>query len=103
MHRLREQSFVNDARIQLALSSLSAEEVILLRKIPSQSHVWGEKVTGVASWYAMATARLLDKGIIKFAMGEISSDQPAFIFTELGQIVYQRINKGLQQFKRPDE
>jgi hypothetical protein len=97
--RLREQSFVRDARVRLAMASLSAEELILLKQMRSYgpNTVWGREVKGLATWYALGTSRLLDKGLITLA-GEFTDDKPAFVFTPLGHVVCQRVNTDLHQF-----
>jgi hypothetical protein len=100
--RLREQQFHRDARVQTAVASLSAEEVILLKQMReyAPNTVWGREVKGLANWYGLATGRLLDKGLIRL-MGEFHGEdpeKPAFAFTPLGYIVHQAVNRGLQQF-----
>jgi hypothetical protein len=100
--RLQEQSFHHDARVQLAIASLSAEELTLLKKMKNYDikTVWGQEVKGLANWYGVATGRLLDKGLIRL-MGEFESLKPAFAFTPLGHVVNQLVNKGLRRFKDP--
>ena len=100
LSRIREQRLVGDARIQMAIASLSAEETLLLRqsKDYAPSTVWGREVTGIASWYALATSRLLDKGIIRLA-GEFEQEKPAFTFTPLGYVIHQAVNGGLRKFE----
>ena len=69
----------------------------------AETTVWGRDVIGVASWYALATGRLLDKGLIRLA-GELPGEndsKPAFIFTPLGYVVKQSIDMGLKQFQAP--
>ena len=102
--RIREQKFHQDARIQLAVASLSSEELILLQQMREYSvdTVWGREVKGLANWYGIATGRLLDKGLIRLA-GEFEDNKPAFAFTPLGYVVHQVINKGLRQFKDPSK
>lgn len=100
--RLQEQRFHHDARVQLAIASLSAEELTLLKQMKAYevNTVWGREVKGLANWYSEATGRLLDKGLIRL-MGEFESDKPAFMFTSLGYVVNQLVNSGLQRFKDP--
>ena len=100
--RLKEQKFVQDARIQIGMSSLSGEEISLLKQAKEYTDqtVWGQEVTGIANWYALATSRLLDKGLIQVA-GEFSSGKPAFCFTPLGLVLLQHVNAGLRQFEDP--
>jgi len=97
--RLNEQDFVRDARIKMAISSLSGEEVLLLKQMRDyeQNTVWGREVKGLANWYALATARLLDKGLIN-VVGEFPGGKAAFSFTPLGLIVKKEVNSGLREF-----
>jgi hypothetical protein len=98
--RVREQRFVADARAQIAIASLSAEETILLKQMKdyTATTVWGREVKGLANWYGIATSRLLDKGIIKLA-GEFQDDKPAFTFTPFGFVIHQAVNRGLRKFE----
>jgi len=100
LSRVNEQQFINDARVQIAVSSLSAEEIILLKQMReySANMVWGREVKGLANWYALAISRLLDKGVIKLA-GEFKENKPAFAFTPFGYIVHQVVNSGLCKFE----
>ncbi|MDL2123207.1 MAG: hypothetical protein LWX51_09005 [Deltaproteobacteria bacterium] len=100
LSRVNEQQFINDARVQIAISSLSAEEIILLKQMQeySANMVWGREVKGLANWYALAISRLLDKGVIKLA-GEFKKNKPAFAFTPFGYIVHQVVNSGLCKFE----
>lgn len=102
--RLKMQSFVRDARVQLAISSLSGEEVVLLKQMKEydQNSVWGREVKGIANWYALATARLLDKEVIR-VMGEFSGDKTAFAFTPLGFIVQKAVNARLRKFQAKEK
>lgn len=98
--RLREQKYQLDARIRIAIDSLSAEEIVLLKQMNKYdaTTVWGREVMGIASWYSLATQRLLDKRIIRLA-GEFEGDRPAFRFTSLGFVVHQLVNHHLTQYK----
>ncbi len=100
--RLQEQRFHHDARVQLAIASLSAEELTLLKQMKAYdaNTVWGREVKGLANWYGVATGRLLDKRLIRL-MGNFDSDKPAFAFTPLGYVVNQLVNSGLRRFKDP--
>lgn len=104
--RLREQRFVNDARVRMAIASLSGEEMSLLMKMDyAPNIVWGQKVRGVANWFSQATSRLLDKQLIRVA-GHFAEDEAAFAFTPLGHVVQQAVKKGLRRFegdKKPQE
>ena len=100
--RLCEQTFVFDARIQIAKSSLSGEEISFLKQAKEYTDqtVWGQDVTGIANWYALATSRLLDKGLITVA-GEFTSGKPAFRFTPLGLVLLAHVNETLPKFEDP--
>lgn len=98
--RIREQRLVGDARVKIAIDSLSAEEALLLKQMKdyAPTTVWAREVKGLASWYALATSRLLDKGIIRLA-GEFDDVKPAFGFTPLGYVIHQAVNAGLRKFE----
>ena len=100
--RLQEQRFQQDARVRVAIDSLSAEELTLLKQMKAYAAntVWGREVKGLANWYGVATGRLLDKGLIRL-IGEFVGDKPAFSFTPLGYVVLQLVNSGLRRFKDP--
>ncbi|MCC6793700.1 MAG: hypothetical protein IT366_01175 [Candidatus Hydrogenedentes bacterium] len=65
--RLREQNFHNDARVRLAIDTLSGEEITFLKQTKeyTPTTVWGRQVKGLANWYGDAIQRLLDKQLIK--------------------------------------
>lgn len=102
--RLNEQQFVHDARVRIAIASLSGEEISLLRvtREYDEKSVWGQDVRGLPNWYALATSRMLDKGLIRVA-GQFVSEKPAFKFTPLGFIVNKTVGAGLKQFPDPPE
>ena len=100
MARLREQQYVNDARVQLAIARLSAEELTALTQVAEYAPgtVWGRKDTGSVDFLAMAsTPRLLDKGLIQLA-GKFEEGQPAYHLTPLGMVVAKLIHSGLREF-----
>ncbi len=103
MARLQEQSFIHDARVRLAISSLSGEELLFLRqsKEYDATTVWARETAGIANWYALATSRLLDKGVIQLA-GEFDSEKAAFRFTPLGLEIKNIATTGLRKFHDPD-
>jgi len=99
--RLRERQYVNDARVQLAIAGLGAEELTALKQVAEYAPgtVWGRKDTGTVDFLAMAsTPRLLDKGIIKLA-GRFVEGHPAYHLTPLGMVVAKLVQSGLQEFK----
>jgi len=101
--RLRERNYVNDARIQLAISSLSFEEVEVLKGLADlrPGNVWGraEPISqGSVDFVSMAAIpRLLDKQLIRVA-GEYG-EQPAYVPTPFGQVVANMVKRGLRQLK----
>ncbi len=90
--RFRERNLLKDIRVKTATAQLSAEEVKLLKETfeYEPNSVWGREVKELANWYALATARLLDKRIIRVA-GEFEDGKTAFKFTELGWYVRQTL------------
>jgi hypothetical protein len=101
--RLKEQQFHRDARVQRALASLSSEEVTFLKQCHDYAvdTVWGREMKGLATWHALATGRLLDKGIVQFAGGEFPDEKqakPAFRFTPLGYVIKTMVNSGLRRY-----
>lgn len=99
--RLREKQYVNDARVQIAIASLSTEELMALKQAAEYAPgtVWGRKDTGSVDFFAMAsTPRLLDKGLIKL-VGRFVEGHPAYHLTPLGMVVAKRIQSGLPEFQ----
>lgn len=96
--RINEQKFHLDARVQIAIDSLSAEEVLLFKhtKQYTELSVWGQEVKGISNWWSDAVQRLLDKRIIRLA-GEFDEQIPAFQFTPLGGVVQKMVNMGLRK------
>jgi hypothetical protein len=100
MARLREREYVNDARVQLAIAGLSAEEVTALEKAAEYAPgtVWGRKDKGSVDFFAMAsTTRLLDKGLIHLA-GRFIEGHPAYHLTQFGMVVAKLVQSGLREF-----
>jgi hypothetical protein len=101
MARLRERQYVNDARVQMAIAGLSAEELTALKQVAEYAPgtVWGRKDTGTVDFLAMvSTPRLLDKGIIQLA-GRFEVGHPAYHLTPLGMVVAKLVQSGLREFK----
>jgi hypothetical protein len=92
--RLRERDYFRDARVQLAIAQLTAED--------ERNTVWGREMSGLTTWNSVATSRLLDKQIIRIA-GRFDNEKKnvAFMFTDLGWIVQQRLKAGLPTFNAP--
>lgn len=103
--RLKERDHFRDARVQLAIAQLTAEELKFLElTFEYERHtVWGRKLKGLTTWNSIATSRLLDKQVIQIA-GQFDNDQKhvAFMFTDLGWIVQQRLKVGLPKFIAPE-
>ncbi|MHB1033186.1 MAG: hypothetical protein ACYC35_04090 [Pirellulales bacterium] len=100
MARFRERQYVNDARVQLAIACLSADEMTALKQAAEYTPgtVWGRKDTGSVDFFAMASMpRLLDKGLIQLA-GRFVEGQPAYQLTPLGMVVAKLVQSGLREF-----
>ncbi len=101
MERLREQQFVNDARVQMAIASLSKDELQALRQAAEYppGTVWGRSNTGSVDFFDLAsTPRLLDKQLIRLR-GTFAEGHPAYECTPLGRVVAQLAKSSLPQFK----
>ena len=101
MARFRERQLVHDARVELAVASLSNDEANMLRSIAgyAPNTVWGRPDTGTADFFGMAAIpRLLDKQLIR-VMGQFAGGSPAYAATPLGAVVIQIVKAGLPQFK----
>lgn len=99
--RLRERSLTHDARVGLAIASLTNDEVAMLKTIAgySEGFVWGRRNTGSVDFYAMAALpRLLDKNLIR-VVGEFEEGHPAYAATELGRVVASLVKSNLRRFK----
>lgn len=99
--RLKERNHINDARVQLAISGLTGDEVTALKYIAdlTPGTVWGRPNKGVVDFHAMASIpRLLDKQLIK-VVGEFEEGYPAYHPTPLGSTVAQLVKSGLRKFK----
>ena len=99
--RLKERKLVDDARVQIALASLSSEEVTALKgyaEYPPDT-VWGRPNKGTVDFFGMASIpRLLDKQLIK-VVGEFEEGHPAYSWTPIGAEVGKLIKAGLPKFK----
>jgi hypothetical protein len=104
MARLREQTYVTDARVKLAVASLSNQEVELLSQLAElpEGQVRGWDVGGtVLSVYEAAIMRLLDKRLITL-VGRFEKGFPGYQPTPLGRIVAGIAKSGLPQFPRSE-
>lgn len=101
--RLRERNHVNDARVQLALSSLSNEEASALKyisRLPA-GNVFGRDQKGNVDFNGMiAIPRLLDKQLIRLA-GEFNQGQMAYVLTTLGKVIADLVATSLNKYE-PD-
>ena len=98
--RVREQNYLTDARVKLAVSSLSNQEIELLSQFSelSESQVRGWEVGGtVLSVYEAAIMRLLDKRLITL-VGKFEKGFPGYRPTQLGRIVANIAKSGLPKF-----
>ncbi len=101
--RFKERKYFNDARVHLAIASLSAEEAALLRDVFADlppGAVWG-RPAGRRLGQIVANlpiSRLLDKQLIQ-VVGEFEEGDPAYHPTPLGRVVAQLVKSGLRQFE----
>lgn len=87
--RLKEQKFYEDARVKLAISQLTSEELRILKSTVnfSLNQVWGLPQSSTIDFIPLlAFPRLLEKGIIKLT-GSFSEGHPAYVFTPLGKTI----------------
>ncbi len=106
--RIKERNHINDARVQLALASLSNAESKKLKSVADYSPqtVWspggGEASAEIFPFVMIERTLcfngLLSKQLIK-VVGEFSENQPAYQLTPLGQAVAKWIKVGLKKFK----
>lgn len=97
--RLREQNYLTDARVKLAVASLSNQEIELLSQLAElpegQARGWDAGGT-VLSVYEAAIMRLLDKRLITL-VGKFEKGFPGYQPTQLGRIVAGIAKSGLPQ------
>lgn len=108
--RLREQTYVADARVRIAISSLSNQELKLLSELeatpPDQVRGWNVGGT-VLSTVEAAVMRLLDKKLVMLG-GQFTEGYPGYQLTQLGRVVAEHIRVGLprvvprQETSEPD-
>jgi hypothetical protein len=105
IHRLQEQTYLNDARIRMAVESLSTEEIMELKMMAkySPTTIWGPKKFGTLNLLTMVSIpRLLEKGLIRL-LGKFETGSPAYQTTPLGQVVVKIVESGLQKFQSDQE
>lgn len=96
--RLKEQSFVDDARVHTAIAGLSDQEIKLLAQFAEvpEHGVRGWPISGtVLSVYEAAIMRLLDKQVIRL-VGQFDKGFPAYQPTRLGRVVAALAAKGMR-------
>jgi hypothetical protein len=97
--RLREQCYVADARVKLAIASLSNQELILLSELEAtpEDQIRGWNVGGtVLSTFEAAIMRLLDKRLVTL-VGQFPEGYPGYQLTQLGRVVARHVKSGLPQ------
>jgi hypothetical protein len=103
--RLREQNYLRDARVQLAIAGLStheAQELKELAKLPVTA-VWGPRGDTMATLLLTIASvpRLLDKGLLRLA-GQFTEGHSAYELTQLGRVVAEYVRSDPRQFV-PDQ
>jgi hypothetical protein len=91
--RLRERRITDDARTQMALLSLTTEEVQQLRYVATMppDHIFGPKQANIIDFVGLAVyPRLLDKQLIQVA-GTLPNGNMAYAPTRIGRAVAQFI------------
>jgi len=99
--RLKEQNYVNDARVQMALNSLCNQEIKLLDELLEYppNRVSGWEISGtIFSVLEAAIMRLLDKRLIKLK-GRFETGPPAYELTPLGRTVAIIVKSRLPKYK----
>jgi hypothetical protein len=88
--RLAQQNFMNDARVQIALASLSHEEIVILKTWSKlDGFAFGRGSSGLFDAAgSVGIPRLIDKGVLRVA-GVFDKGQAAYSFTPLGKVVMQ--------------
>ena len=100
IERLRERNFLLDARVKKAVSSLTSDELVVIKRFASQppSAAWGFPQDGSVNFLALAAIpRLLDKNLIKL-VGTWTEGGGSYQWTPLGYTVAQLALSGLPQF-----
>ncbi|MHB8091200.1 MAG: hypothetical protein ACYDH8_06335 [Syntrophales bacterium] len=95
----------NDARVKLAVASLSNQEIELLSQLAElpEGQVRGWNVSGtVLSVYEAAIMRLLDKRLIVLA-GKFEGGFPGYQPTQLGRVVAGIAKSGLPKFSAAEK
>jgi hypothetical protein len=101
--RLQERKHVNDARVELAISSLSNDEAAMLKSVADYATgtAFGRQPKGLDLVGRTSIPRLLDKQLIRL-IAEFEEGYPAYILTPLGRVVAQFVRAKLRRVK-PDQ
>lgn len=99
--RLKERNHINDARVHLALATLTSEETSTLKHIaelPEGNAFGRDPKSGVDFNGMVAFPRLLDKQLIRLA-GEFTQGHTAYTLTPLGKVVADFVASGLNKYE----
>lgn len=99
--RFRERQLVYDVRVELAVASLTNDEVTMLKSVADHPpNIFGGRPdTGSVDFFGLASIpRLLDKQLIR-VVRQFEEGHPAYDTTPLGRVVVQIIKAGLKQYK----
>ena len=101
--RLKERQYVLDARVEMAIAGLSADELKVLRQLAklNPNRGWGRDPGRKIDFIGMiAVPRLLEKQLIRI-VGEFEDDgSPVYVSTELGRVVARAVGSGLPKTSR---
>jgi len=97
--RLRERTYVHDARVELAIAGLTSGEIATLKALADSipGKIWGVKQKGNVDGM-VSIPRLLDKHILR-VVGEFEAGDPGCVLTPLGQVVAEVVKSRLRKFK----
>lgn len=94
--RLDQSAFIHDARVQVALSRLSNDEIWVIHYVGQSSREsgWGKKDGGKIIQWGDGIPRLLANGIITLE-GMFEEGYPCYKYTELGLVISHHVLNGL--------
>jgi len=100
--RLQQRDLFDDARVALAVATLSHEELVNLKDFANAiDDVWAlPEAMGLPM--RAAIRRLLDKQLLRF-VGESKKGKAAYRLTPLGPVVAQGVKSGLRTYTFPAE
>jgi len=105
VQRLKERDYINDTRIKIAISTLTADEKVVLESFAKHPPKcgFGFPNSGRINFLAMAAMpRLLDKQLVK-TIAIADDGQPVYDWTRLGYEVAKKLNILLPQVKWTQE